>query len=180
MTSREKQKQQRKQQQTVAPKHSPIGHGSTFDNQKAQTIISCVSAGTPVTHACKAAGVPYRTYRDWYTKGEKGDQTYRTFYFKMLEAEGQFVTANLVTIQKAAGKTWQAAAWLLERRYPKEFGRRQEITGPDGGPLKVEDTGRERLMAIMQRMADTQTKQVEGPKPNGHGANGHDQSTRPN
>jgi transposase len=40
-----------------------------------------------------------------------------------------------------ADKSWQAKAWLTERRWPKEFGRREhvEMTGADGGPIDTRD-----------------------------------------
>jgi hypothetical protein len=31
---------------------------------------------------------------------------------------------------------WQAGAWMLEGRYSAEFRRRQELTGPEGGPIQ--------------------------------------------
>lgn len=36
---------------------------------------------------------------------------------------------------------WRAAAWRLERKFPKKFGlvQRQEHTGVDGGPIEVDD-----------------------------------------
>ncbi len=39
----------------------------------------------------------------------------------------------------AATKTWQAAAWYLERRYNREFGIKQitELQGQNGEPIKL-------------------------------------------
>lgn len=39
-----------------------------------------------------------------------------------------------------SAKNYNATAWLLERRFPDEFGRRQnvELTGANQGPIKVE------------------------------------------
>ena len=36
-------------------------------------------------------------------------------------------------------KSWQALAWLLERRMPGEYARvsRTEVTGADGGPIEL-------------------------------------------
>ena len=33
---------------------------------------------------------------------------------------------------------WRAAAFILERRFPDDYGKRSEVTGKDGGPVKVE------------------------------------------
>lgn len=40
---------------------------------------------------------------------------------KTNQAQAKFQEKNLTIIEKAAPKTWTAAAWLLERRNPKDF-----------------------------------------------------------
>jgi hypothetical protein len=59
-------------------------------------------------------------------------------------------TGKLKLIQKVGKATaWQAAAWMLERKFGAEFGRRDVIknehTGKNGGPIKVEQTDLDRL-----------------------------------
>jgi hypothetical protein len=52
-------------------------------------------------------------------------------------AEGE-----IVEIKEQPG-VWQAHAWFLERSFPHRWGRRvqtQEISGPGGKPIQVEDT----------------------------------------
>ena len=40
-------------------------------------------------------------------------------------------------IRAAAAKDWKAAAWLLERRYPEQWGRRRvEVGSPDRKPVE--------------------------------------------
>lgn len=46
------------------------------------------------------------------------------FFKRVKEAEAVAARNALVKIQVAAGSgSWQASAWLLERRYPDEYGR---------------------------------------------------------
>ncbi len=51
----------------------------------------------------------------------------------------------LGTIHTATVDNWTAAAWLLERLHPDEFARREtvrnEVTGADGGPVVIDDSG---------------------------------------
>lgn len=60
----------------------------------------------------------------------------------MESAEAKALRRNLLLVQIAAQepKHWQAAAWLLERRYPESFGRREHVThaGDSDSPLRVE------------------------------------------
>lgn len=54
---------------------------------------------------------------------------------------------------------WAAAAWKLERRSPRRWGRldRIEQSGPEGGPIKIENMTEEELQkerARLQRILD--------------------------
>ena len=64
------------------------------------------------------------------------------------KAEAKFIAWNEQQIMSAAKKgNWQAAAWLLERKYPDEFGRRErqeikisaEIKAPELDLTKLTD-----------------------------------------
>lgn len=45
----------------------------------------------------------------------------------MRQKEIEFKTDQVKIIQKAAQRSWQAAAWLLERKYPNEYTNRVRI-----------------------------------------------------
>lgn len=49
------------------------------------------------------------------------------------------ITTRTETIERVE-KSWTAYAWLLERKFPREYAlvNRTELTGADGGPVKVE------------------------------------------
>lgn len=61
---------------------------------------------------------------------------------------------QIVTVKKGRKKSWQAWAWLLERRRPDEFAqvRRTEITGLAGAPVQVEsiEAKQERARTLVQ------------------------------
>lgn len=81
------------------------------------------------------------------------------------KAEAQFKQAALARIVAAAQQPrhWTAAAWLLERRHPDEFGvRRVEVTGPNGGPIQVDVRASELLDRLRALTAGE-------PASNGHG-----------
>ena len=51
-------------------------------------------------------------------------------------ADSAMRLVSQITLQ--APTDWRAAAFLLERRFPDDYGKRSEVTGKDGGPVKVE------------------------------------------
>lgn len=90
---------------------------------------------------CNLIGVPRRTFSSWLRRGlqehtarEKGKEPgeeellYIALYEAVLAARAEYEAKNIAAIQAAASESWQAAAWLLERRYPQRWSRdRAEI-----------------------------------------------------
>lgn len=80
--------------------------------------------GSTYEMACNFAGISYQTFRNWMMGGEKGTGKYADLYQAVKQAEGRAAVGWLAKIEKAANEGhWQAAAWKLERRYPREYGR---------------------------------------------------------
>lgn len=57
----------------------------------------------------------------------------RTFYERVEKACAEAEHRNVMVIQKASGKSWQAAAWWLERRNPEEYGRKDRVDVGNAG-----------------------------------------------
>ena len=79
-------------------------------------ILSAVECGASFTDAAAAAGIARSTF---YEKRKEDPE----FEADLARSKSVFKVSMLALINAAAPKTWQAAAWLLERRYPKQFGR---------------------------------------------------------
>lgn len=54
-------------------------------------------------------------------------------------------------------KDWRASAWLLERRWGSEFGRRDRLehTGSEGGPIQTQST------LDLRKLSETELDQLE-------------------
>ena len=93
-------------------------------------LLKYISQGIPIKHACAAVGVPTVTFYDWMKRGEENKSAqFVDFHREVEKAKAVAVMRNVAFIQAAAPETWQAAAWLLERTHPEEFGRdRQNVT----------------------------------------------------
>lgn len=118
------------------------GRPSKFTPETARKICDGIEAGLSYDEAAKSAGVTYVTFLSWKQKGEKAETGPFLEFFKDIKKAEDCSKAVLVSRIKDAGKLpqhWQANAWLLERRFPKEFGKseRVEHTGKDGGPIRL-------------------------------------------
>jgi hypothetical protein len=103
-----------------------------------------IASGSYAEVAARANGVGTTTFYRWMQRGEEEETgKYREFREAVKEAEAKSEVLTVGRIQQAAaGGTWTAAAWYLERKYPDRWGRkdhvRQEISGPGGGPVEVD------------------------------------------
>ena len=87
--------------------------------EQAARIMLAWASGAPYYDACLAAGMTRAMARrakedpDWMAAHQ--------------QARAEFIQKNLQRLDDHAGKTWQAAAWLLERRAPEQFGKRDTL-----------------------------------------------------
>ena len=115
----------------------PGGRPSKLTPETTKKLIDAIKIGATYEHASQYAGISYPTLRRWMVAGEKANKgEYHDFYNSVKKAESDAVVISLAEIKKAVQDgTWQAAAWLLERRYPNDYGRqiqRVEHTGEMG------------------------------------------------
>ena len=120
-----------------------------LDNNKEliNKFIECISLSLNVEQSCQACGINKSTIYDYINKAEdeikkakeedreieESLKKYVDFYNELKKAEMSFVTRNVAIIQKASAKgSWQASAWLLERRLPKMFALRKEDEETNG------------------------------------------------
>lgn len=72
---------------------------------------------------CDYAGVDPATFYRWMNLGASGKAPYREFCQEVKRVTAEVGLLWVGIIQESAPKTWQAAAWLLERRFPEQYGR---------------------------------------------------------
>lgn len=104
--------------------------GRTSKLTEELTTILCenIELGLSYRLTCQAAGIAFQTFNEWMKAGEAGkDEKHIKFYNRVQAAEANCASENLKRIREAAKHTWQAGAWLLERRYPSEYGRKDHL-----------------------------------------------------
>lgn len=102
-----------------------------YTPETAKKICDAVRVGSTFALACAYAGISEETFSQWRKKYPEFSEAVKT-------AEGQAAIKWLAIIDKAATEdnVWQAAAWKLERRYPRDYGR-QVIEQEHSGGLTI-------------------------------------------
>jgi transposase len=108
-------------------------------NEKLQNdLCNLLRIGISIEDACDQVGIHHATYYNWnrqalaaQKKRKLNDEQtrYLNFFEAVKKARAESKIRCVISIDKAANKLddWRAAAWLLERRFPEEYGRRDQV-----------------------------------------------------
>ena len=91
-----------------------------------QRIGDNIALGLTYSLASEAAGITYKTFNFWMQRGqtEKSGKYYQFYkYIQKCNADAAKVLLERINEAAKAGDT-QICTWILERRFPEEFGRR--------------------------------------------------------
>jgi hypothetical protein len=91
-----------------------------------QKIGDGVSLGLTYALASSAAGVTYQTFNQWMKLGRDSTSGKYFEFYKHIEqrnAEGALRILQRLNVAAEAGNC-HVCMWILERRFPNEFGRR--------------------------------------------------------
>lgn len=112
--------------------------------------------GVPHKTLGSLIGVSERTIYIWMNKGQeivdeiesgelrrlnKKQKLYFQFFQTVKESDATFMQNQLTLIQSKARTDWKAASWLLERRFPDNFGKTESVKhlGDAKNPLQFKD-----------------------------------------
>lgn len=130
-----------------------LGRRTKLTPDVQNAIVSALRAGNYQETAARYAGIAEPTFYSWLARGrDEPDSIYGEFLEAVESAKAASEVRDIALIDKAAANgSWQAAAWKLERKYPQRWGRltRTEITGADGGELKVTVDHRQTLRDVL-------------------------------
>jgi len=131
-----------------------------------QKIVETLTLGNYRSTAARAAGVSYSAFQEWMRKGEKARKgAHRDFFNAVRAIETQTEVIVVGDLLLKAKKDPKLAKWWLAHRHPKRWGdnrpQKVELTGKDGGPLKIEDA-RSALIERLDRLAASKAKK-KGP-----------------
>ena len=85
-----------------------------------------IALGLPYSLAAEAAGITYQTFHEWHKKGKNSKSgEYFDFYKFIQKCNADAAKKCLERLNEAAkAGNCTVCMWILERRFPEEFGRR--------------------------------------------------------
>ena len=122
-----------------------VGRPTKLTPQIQDDLCRVVAMGNYLETACAFVGVSTATVRDWMRRGARAKRgIYVEFLAAIKRAMAQGEVRDVATIVQASRENWQAAAWRLERKHWKRWGRKervqQEISGRDGKEIEIKQT----------------------------------------
>lgn len=115
------------------------GRPSLLTEDLQAMLLSGIEEGLPLKQAAMLAGICYETLNRWRKKGESesAPPEFRHFCQALQRSEAVAMQRLVSQVSKAGNTDWRAAAWILERRHPDEFGKAEKIehTGKGGNSL---------------------------------------------
>lgn len=137
------------------------GRRKITDQAVRDRLAQSLAAGNYREVACEYAGIGVSTFYRWMERGEADHEAdkatpEREVWEAVKKAEADAENRNVALIARAAGDgTWQAAAWMLERKRPDRWGRRDAMKVEHSGSVghdisRVPDDELERIAAGLQ------------------------------
>ena len=113
-----------------------------------EELLENLRSGMSIVAACALASVSRSSYYNWIKDADFNEEAQAAIRF------GEAV--HVARISTASVDDWRASAWFLERRFPNEWGPKQELnlqtSNQDGGAS---------LVVAMIEQTDERTKQLE-------------------
>lgn len=119
------------------------GRPTKFTPEVREIILETIEEGNYLKVACECAGVSYKVFKDWMNRGLSEDPEhaeYRAFHSAVKRAVATAERNTIKRISVASLETWQAAAWLAERRFGERWRQKKGEPPPvaSTAPVKVE------------------------------------------
>jgi len=96
-----------------------------------ESICESVEDGLPFKYAAVKAGISEGIFYHWQRQakkeGDKAPKEILQFMKRLKESHAKFVLNTLRQVKTHSKDSWQAAAWMLERREPDTFGKIEKI-----------------------------------------------------
>lgn len=93
---------------------------TTRDKPTAEKICNAIAEGNTHRTSCAIAGVSHTFFYEWMNDDV-------AFADMVKEAEAEAERWHVENIKRHAKDNWLPSAWMLERRNPKEWGKKDKL-----------------------------------------------------
>ena len=105
-----------------------MGRKIKLEDDIQQRLILAIERGLTIADACEYSGISEKTYYNWLNKDTtqiKDDEERKKFVqflqdIKKAQSECQMYCLDFIM----KDKSWQSKAWLLERRFPDRWAKK--------------------------------------------------------
>jgi len=130
------------------------GRPPKLDDIAVQKICEALSVGSYIESAAAYAGVTKVTLYAWLKAGNRQKRgKYREFLNAVEQAMEMGEMAHVNNIAEKSKGDWKASAWMLERKFPKKWGRK-EIVRTEDEHTKDSSFNEESLNAVLVKELD--------------------------
>ena len=113
-----------------------LGRPCLLTKDREAKLLKAIEEGMPLKQSAMLAGICYETMNRWRKNGESESARPEFRQFCQALERSQAIAMQLLVerVSQAGKNDWRASAWMLERRYPEEFGKPDERQkeGPQG------------------------------------------------
>ena len=116
-----------------------MGRQTKLTKELCDEICELVAKGNYIERVCNAVGITSSTYNMWKKRGKKGEEPYASFYERVTqsEAKGEIKHFGIIDDLAESGN-WLCSAWILERKYPQRYGKRENLNLNTDKDFKIE------------------------------------------
>ena len=99
--------------------------------ERIEAICDYIKLGMSIADIADLVGIRRETYHNWIRRGESGEEPYLTFLTAVTRARPHFKLFHVNNINRIAkerkddGVSLRASQFMLERKFPDEFGKGQ-------------------------------------------------------
>ena len=105
-----------------------MGRKTLLYSEAKDRLLLAITKGLTIQDACEYAGISEQTYYNWLNKdvksiaNEEDKKKYLEFLESLKKAQSECQMYCLDFIMK--DKSWQSKAWVLERRFPDRWAKK--------------------------------------------------------
>ena len=105
-----------------------MGRKTLLYSKSKDRLLDAITKGLTINDACEYAGISEQTYYNWLNKdvssikNEEDKKKYLEFLESLKKAQSECQMYCLDFLMK--DKSWQSKAWVLERRFPDRWAKK--------------------------------------------------------